>query len=398
MIRGILDGAAALLGYGASSETAPLDFSSTEIVVLPANAGPDEPVTVCFFWPGSKEVLTKMPGYPQPLRTVSKPTFRVGEAGSKGLGLFAARALGQGELIIDERPLLISVRGVPVAVPIWYSQEQTTKYQLNLKEFEKYLEVVLKEMRPADRDAFMSLANSHTTDGSGPIAGRIRTNSIGLDGLCPDMSGPMAQYSSVPHFISRMNNRHVFLSCCPNTSTNFHDASISYTIYAARDIAEGEELTLAYSDVWDTAANRQQTFKPYGFVCACDACLDPINSDTRRAKIRSFIPTVQLWAVNRSLPDDWLINKCLEQIALLEQEKLEGEAQYHAAINAIMEAYICLGNSPKVRHWAARARKCPWAANIYVLIALKSHSRHPLWRMRQAKGRNGVAAQAERKI
>ncbi|KAF7289377.1 Amine oxidase [Mycena indigotica] len=57
-----------------------------------------------------------MPGYPQPLRTVSKPTFRVGEAGSKGLGLFAARALGQGELIIDERPLLISVRGVPVAV------------------------------------------------------------------------------------------------------------------------------------------------------------------------------------------------------------------------------------------------------------------------------------------
>ncbi|KAF7289378.1 SET domain-containing protein [Mycena indigotica] len=292
MIRGILDGAATLLGYGASSETAPLDFSSTEIVVLPANAGPDEPVT--------------------PLRTVSKPTFRVGEAGSKGLGLFAARALGQGELIIDERPLLISVRGVPVAVPIWYSQEQTTKYQL--KEFEKYLEVVLKEMRPADRDAFMSLANSHTTDGSGPIAGRIRTNSIGLDGLCPEMSGPMAQYSSVPHFISRMNNRPVFLS------TNFHDASISYTIYAARDIAEGEELTLTYSDVWDTAANRQQTFKPYGFVCTCDACLDPINSDTRRAKIRSFIPTVQLWAVNRSLPDDWLINKCLEQMALLEQE------------------------------------------------------------------------------
>ncbi|KAF7289366.1 SET domain-containing protein [Mycena indigotica] len=273
---------------------------------------------------------------------MSKPTFRVGEAGSKGLGLFAARALGQGELIIDERPLLISVRGVPVAVPIWYSQEQTTKYQL--KEFEKYLEVVLKEMRPADRDAFI---------------------------------------------------------CCPNTSTNFHDASISYTIYAARDIAEGEELTLTYSDVWDTAANRQQTFKPYGFVCACDACLDPVNSDARRAKIRSFVPTVQLWAVNRSLPDDWLINKCLEQIALLEQEKLEGEAQYHAAINAIMEAYICLGNSPKVHHWAARARKCPWAASIEtldVLIALKSHGRHPLWRMRQAKGRNGVAAQAERKI
>ncbi|KAF7289370.1 Aldehyde dehydrogenase [Mycena indigotica] len=317
-----------------------------------------------------------MPGYPQPLRTVSKPTFRVGEAGNKGLGLFAARALSQGELIIDERPLLISVRGVPVAVPIWYSQEQTTKYQL--REFEKYLEVVLKEMRPADRDAFMSLANSHTTDGSGPIAGRIRTNSIGLDGLCPEMSGPMAH-------------------CCPNTSTNFHDASISYTVYAARDIAEGEELTLAYSDVWDTAANRQQTFKPYGFVCACDACLDPVNSDARRAKIRSFVPTVQLWAVNRSLPDDWLINKCLEQIALLEQEKLEGEAQYHAAINAIMEAYICLGNSPKVRHWAARARKCPWAANIYVLIALKSHSRHPLWRMRvDDKPKGEMASQLKR--
>ncbi|KAF7289375.1 SET domain-containing protein [Mycena indigotica] len=312
-------------GYGSSSTigapsmpTPDLSSSGTETVILPANAAPDEPVTVCFFWPGSKEVLMKMPGYPKPLRKVSEPTFRVGEAGSKGLGLFATRALSQGELIIDEQPLLISVRGVPVAVPAMLNQEQTTKYQL--REFEKYLEVVLKKMRPADREAFMSLANSHLTDGSGPIAGRIRTNSLGLDGLCPAMTGPMAQYSSVPHYISRMNN-----SCSPNTTSNFHDASISYTVYAARDIAEGEELTLSYSDVWDTAANRQQTFKPYGFVCACDACRDPISSDRRRAKIRAFVPSVRMWAVNRSLPDDWLINKCLEQIALLEQEKLEGE-------------------------------------------------------------------------
>ncbi|KAF7289379.1 SET domain-containing protein [Mycena indigotica] len=364
MIRGFLDGAAALLSYGFRGTAAASCFSSTETVVLPVNAAPDEPVTVCFLWPGSKEVLMKMPGYPQPLSRVSEPTFRVGGSGSKGLGLFAARALSQGELIIHERPLLISVRGVPVAVPAMLDQEQTTKYRL--KELERHLEVVVKEMRPEDRDAFMSLANSHTTDGSGPIAGRIRTNCISLNGLCPEMSGPMAH-------------------CCPNTTTIFHEASISYTVYATRDIAKGEELTLSYSNVWDTAANRQQTFKPYGFVCACDACLDPVNSDCRRAKIRSFIPNLQLWAASRSLPDDWLINKCLEQMALIEQEKLEGEPHYHAAINAIMEAYICLGDSTKVREWAARARKCPWADSIKsldALTALESHSRHPLWRAR----------------
>ncbi|KAJ7072810.1 hypothetical protein C8F01DRAFT_1105298 [Mycena amicta] len=348
--------------------------TSTEILVLPPNASPDEPVTVCFFWAGSKEILKSL-GFPRPLRKVpGPPSFRVGPSPGKGSGLFATRPLRQGELIMDERPLLVSLRGIPTS--------QTTR-ALQLAEFEKQLEIVLDHMRPADRDAFMALANCHTTDGSGPIAGRARTNAIALTGLTPPgITGPLAHYSSIPHYISRMNN-----DCSPNTASNFIDASLSYTVYAARDIAEGEEITLAYTDVFDTAAQRQAVLNGYKFVCTCAACLDPTTSDRNRAAIASFIPTVHMWAVNSSLSDDWLIEKCLEQIVLIEQEKLEHDPRYHAALQAIMEAYICLGDTSKASEWAARAQKCSWAANVERMGTLldpasPEYQNHPMWRLR----------------
>lgn len=55
-------------------------------------------------------------------------------------------------------------------------------------------------------------------------------------------------------------------------------------IYAVRDIAEGEELTLTYNGEWETPA-RQKSAQKYGFQCRCPSCLDAEASDRRRKRI-----------------------------------------------------------------------------------------------------------------
>ncbi|KAF7295981.1 Aldehyde dehydrogenase [Mycena kentingensis (nom. inval.)] len=354
--------------------------ATPEIIVLPPNASPNEPVTVCIFWPGSKEELAKAEGFPKALREF-KPGFRVGPVVGKGLGLLATRPYRQGELIMDERPLLVSIRGLP-SIPATMSPAE------HLSGFEKYLEDVLQRMRPADREAFMSLHNSHLTDGSGPIGGRIRTNGFGLEGLAPGIEGPMGSYSVVANQMSRMNN-----SCSPNTGSRWIDASISYNVFAVRDIAEGEELTLTYAEPLDPAAKRQLTFRPYGFSCTCDACRDPTKSDARRATIVAFKTDendTSSWAYNSALSDDWLIKRCLKQLALIEQEKLESVQQYYDVLYALFECYMALGDTQKASEWAVRAYRAtawtpqydPFFLQHVVDPNSTAYQANPLWRGR----------------
>lgn len=76
---------------------------------------------------------------------------------------------------------------------------------------EKTAEAAVARMTPAAREAFMSLANSHTEDGSGTIVGITRTNQIcvplveGSVGSNP--SGQIFRYAGIGNVVSRMNHR-----------------------------------------------------------------------------------------------------------------------------------------------------------------------------------------------
>ncbi|KAJ7935064.1 hypothetical protein B0H13DRAFT_1949543, partial [Mycena leptocephala] len=281
----------------------------------------DEPVTECFLYCGSKDVLTSLPGYP-------------------------TRALSTGDLILCERPLLITV---------------FVQFSLNVNE--KAL---------SDVQAFMKLANSHTTDGSGPLFGIVRTNGLGISGLRPGVKGELGMYTAICNYISRLNH-----SCSPNTQPFFDKVSLSYRLYAVRDIAVGEELTFQYID-------RNKALKPYAFVCTCPSCTDATASNARRAAIAAFIPTVAIWAVNRTLSDDWLLDKCREQIALIETEGLEHLTAYFDATKAVMEAYICLGDARNASKWAAKLNKMP-----LLDPANAAYEAHHWWRMRVGDARPG---------
>ncbi|KAJ7716515.1 hypothetical protein B0H16DRAFT_1388840, partial [Mycena metata] len=256
---------------------------------VPWGVGPDEPVSECFFFPGSKEVLMKLPGF-QPLLTPAAPALHMvpmaGKGSGKGSGLVSTRALRLGDLILDERPLFVAARGVPAPFFAHFSPAQTRQHEMD--QLEKYFDIGMQRMRPENKNAFMALANSHKEDGSGPIFGRVRTNGLALLGLRPGVKDGTGEYSATCKDISRLNHRQLMrslTSCSPNTAPRFNMSSFSYRLYALRDIAEGEELTFQYTDVSQPAAQRNERLRPYGFICDCAACKDATASDARRKKI-----------------------------------------------------------------------------------------------------------------
>lgn len=63
-------------------------------------------------------------------------------------------------------------------------------------------------------------------------------------------------------------------SCAPNARASWEHGDSSMTIRATRDIAAGEELTIAYVDVDVAAAARRSKLSEwYGFDCACSRCV-----------------------------------------------------------------------------------------------------------------------------
>lgn len=46
-------------------------------------------------------------------------------------------------------------------------------------------------------------------------------------------------------------------------------------ITAVRDLKEGDEVTIAYTELLATAGARRRALAPYGFVCQCPACAQP---------------------------------------------------------------------------------------------------------------------------
>ncbi|KAF7365517.1 ER lumen protein-retaining receptor [Mycena venus] len=355
---------------------------------FPFGAADNEPVTECFFFSGSKEVLmNKGPGFPKPLVHPATPAFTMKAVPGKGMGLFSTRALKMGELILSERPLLITARGVPTGLIPGYTREMFLQH--SLAELEKCVAIAVNRMRPENKAAFMALANCHTEDGSGPVVGIIRTNGLGIEGLRPGATDETRRYSAIPKDISRLNH-----SCSPNTTPRFDLDSFGYQLRAVRSITAGEELTFQYVDVGCSAAERNEALKPYAFVCACPACTDAPASDARRAAIKAYNPSVLLWAIDRKLSDDSLINECLEQLARLTTEGLEHHGAYFDATKAIMEAYICLGDTQNASKWTAKVHKQVWAHRYEKEISefrlselldpanTAAYEKHPFWRMR----------------
>ncbi|KAJ6491783.1 hypothetical protein C8R47DRAFT_1271535 [Mycena vitilis] len=226
-------------------------------------------------------------------------------------------------------------------------------------------------MHPENQAAYMALANSHKHDGSGPITG-MRTNGFAVECLqtgkfslgeqekerrgvftavCKEISR-LAYPAPPPHFAC-LRTLTDPLSCSPNTIAHFDIPTFSYQLLAARNIGEGEELTLAYTGV--------------------------INLTTSRQK---GVGATRLPCIKIANVDDGLV-----KLALIEEQGLQACGQYCDTLNTLMELFISNGDAETARMYAKKLAVRKWgayaAAQRYTTIpAIEAH---PLWKKKNRR-------------
>ena len=146
-----------------------------------------EPYTISLLYPGAKEALSTIPGFPTPYSPSLRVHYRIGDALGSGKGMFALTDLDTGDLIARERPLCL----FPVAFP-----------GNTYADMDAVLMPTLLKMKPADVLDYFALANCKTE--GGPASGILRTN--GLDAKCIP-SEYDGRYSCVCRDLSRANHR-----------------------------------------------------------------------------------------------------------------------------------------------------------------------------------------------
>lgn len=168
---------------GTLNDSTKLDYGDQEDVMtrLPFRFDgndDDDGTTECMITGYLKRKMLSTPGWGAPIPRPAEPTYRIMDSPGQGLGMYAIRDIAAGDLILAERPFLIT--------PVAFKSRSMTHMgrqlsmaeiqQVTLNDAEKVLEVLVGRMTPEDKRSFMSLRNSHEQDGSGPILGRIRTN------------------------------------------------------------------------------------------------------------------------------------------------------------------------------------------------------------------------------
>ncbi|KAL1618506.1 hypothetical protein SLS54_007234 [Diplodia seriata] len=79
-------------------------------------------------------------------------------------------------------------------------------------------------------------------------------------------------------------------SCVPNAMFAWNDAVSAITVQTIKDVEEGEEVTVAYTDTTRAGRKRRESLKKlYGFDCDCSACSgDEVMLDDLRWRIRKL--------------------------------------------------------------------------------------------------------------
>ncbi|KAJ7573218.1 hypothetical protein C8J56DRAFT_1173972 [Mycena floridula] len=351
------------LVFGTVHETVPSDYVSkvlqpsiwSEIPNSENNKGPlivtrlppnSHISTICLVNLDVRDLIVAFPGFPTDLPSQVTPAYRIAQTTDRGLAMFATRKMVSGELILVERPLLvapISLRLPPDTDLDRYSMPQLT--QILMYEMNRMLRVAVEEMSQKEKQDFMTLTNCHKGDGSGPLLGIQRTNSIRvLDGIKnKGMKGREGGYIAILKDGSRINH-----SCNPNVGYNWDTASFSVKFYVQRDIEDGEEITRSYlGSLLGSCTERQKALEPLGFRCICSACLHPEISDPRRKRIgemqdwrHQFIE----WSHDPTLPDDLLTRPYSEYLQLCEVEELQASSSHTTCCAVLSMCYMMLAD------------------------------------------------------
>jgi len=164
----------------------------------------------------------------------------------KGRGLFATKPLARGTLIMVDEPVGIT--------NTWSQYLTRAEVDRALSTLTAAQRVKFHTLSDAGGSSSDKLVRIYQTNGHNYASNRDQGGDQGC--ICLDMA-----------FINH--------ACVPNASWNFRENANVWTVSAAIDIAEDEEITVLYVDYlrYYTHAQRQEiTREIWGFTCVCTTC------------------------------------------------------------------------------------------------------------------------------
>jgi hypothetical protein len=148
------------------------------------------PYAISLLYPGTKESIASIPGFPTPYMPSLRVHYHIGEAPGAGKGMFALTDLDVGDLILRERPLCL----LPMCIPfggLMSSPEEMLMFAFSL-------------MKPQDREDLFKLANCKPQ--MNPVCGIMNTNALNAARMPGDYDG---LYGGICRDLSRVNHRSV---------------------------------------------------------------------------------------------------------------------------------------------------------------------------------------------
>ena len=149
--------------------------------------------------------------------------------------------------------------------------------------------------------------------------------------------------------------------CRPNCHHAWHSTLKRQTVHALRDIAAGEEITVAYvggAELGVRESRRAKLLRQYHFACGCEACrlegTELARSEVRQRRIAEIQSALPTWP--EDLPS--LVDELLQLLAD------EGMPTVWGASGMLLAVVRCQqrGDLASAAAWARRGADCALVA------------------------------------
>ena len=253
-------------------------------------------------------------------------SFIVRSLPRKGQGLIAAQNIPKGHRILSEKPRF-------TISSIGYNHDLINQ-------------LIAIELKKVSKDNQRALFNLHNNfRGSlDTFLGIVKKNALPL--------GPGISEGELFLLASRIN-----YACLPKCQNTWNTSTGEETIHAVREIAKGEEITTAYSDVGPSQHQRLHLKSNFGFECSCNLCGLPapeqVLSDDRWKEIQHLDVVIGDGAHLMQHPQQHLQN-VRKLILLLESEEIS-DARLARAYYDVFQTVTAHGNMARAKVFAEKA-------------------------------------------
>ncbi|KAJ3533417.1 hypothetical protein NMY22_g7343 [Coprinellus aureogranulatus] len=352
-----------LTGYGAAVRGMEASKSTKSyvhhVIELSSTSPGIQPIKIsCLLHPSMVPLLPS----PTAALTDPDPPYEILSTPHKGFGMFAKRPIPKGSLILIEHPAYI--------IPGFASDDLTT---------DDY-EQVGRSIPPEVYAEVEKMANCRTKEECPTtIEGVARTNALTLGMEFPPDFDKVDPRPTARHYgglflkIGRCNH-----SCGPNAAWKWDFPSLSSTLFALRDIRQGEEICHTYVNPLQSREERWKKLKPdYRFECDCPWCTLPTpeaqaESDRNREYVGMYLqtrPTYSKWSIDPCLPDTFVIDSHLAVSQIIRKEGLDRLIPLF--MEEIVRCLAELGDEHEFKRWAGETIKLCHVGNAQLAQELE---------------------------